>query len=127
MEKIHLKHLDSTEQPVMLSLPPLSPPPAHPQLCLSESCIKVASSILGSLDRTVDPCQDFYSFACGSWVKTNPLPDGHSRWGTFNSLWEHNQAIMKHLLGEGGTRGQQGSSLQNHCRRLPFYGPQEPG
>ncbi|MGH0120139.1 UNVERIFIED_CONTAM: hypothetical protein FKN15_065300 [Acipenser sinensis] len=71
---------------------------AHPQLCLSESCIKVASSILGSLDRTVDPCQDFYSYACGSWVKTNPLPDGHSRWGTFNSLWEHNQAIMKHLL-----------------------------
>ncbi|XP_058857815.1 endothelin-converting enzyme 1-like isoform X2 [Acipenser ruthenus] len=71
---------------------------AHPQLCLSESCIKVASSILGSLDRNVDPCQDFYSFACGNWVKTNPLPDGHSRWGTFNSLWEHNQAIMKHLL-----------------------------
>ncbi|XP_041130174.1 endothelin-converting enzyme 1-like isoform X1 [Polyodon spathula] len=71
---------------------------AQPQLCLSESCIKVASSILGSLDRTVDPCQDFYSFACGGWVQANPLPDGHSRWGTFNNLWEHNQAIIKHLL-----------------------------
>nr|XP_025041627.1 endothelin-converting enzyme 1 isoform X3 [Pelodiscus sinensis] len=31
-------------------------------------------------------------------MKANPVPDGHSRWGTFNNLWEHNQAVMKHLL-----------------------------
>ncbi|OCT73368.1 hypothetical protein XELAEV_18036351mg [Xenopus laevis] len=31
-------------------------------------------------------------------LQGNPVPDGHSRWGTFNELWEHNQAIMKHLL-----------------------------
>uniref|UniRef100_W5M719 Endothelin-converting enzyme 1 n=2 Tax=Lepisosteus oculatus TaxID=7918 RepID=W5M719_LEPOC len=71
---------------------------AHPRVCLSESCVTVASSVLGALDRSVDPCQDFYSFACGGWIKANPLPDGHSRWGTFNNLWEHNQAIMKRLL-----------------------------
>ncbi|XP_069466457.1 endothelin-converting enzyme 1 isoform X5 [Ambystoma mexicanum] len=69
-----------------------------PRVCLSESCISVTSSILRSLDRTVDPCQDFFSYACGGWIKANPVPDGHSRWGTFNDLWEHNQAIMKHLL-----------------------------
>ncbi|XP_066494010.1 endothelin-converting enzyme 1 isoform X2 [Tiliqua scincoides] len=66
--------------------------------CLTETCISVASSILSSLDRTVDPCEDFFGFACGGWIQANPVPDGHSRWGTFNKLWEHNQAILKHLL-----------------------------
>lgn len=71
---------------------------AHPGLCLTEPCIMVASSVLGALDRSVDPCQDFYSFACGGWVRNNPLPEGKSRWGPFSNLWEHNMAVMKHLL-----------------------------
>ncbi|KAJ8391177.1 hypothetical protein AAFF_G00096060 [Aldrovandia affinis] len=71
---------------------------AHPGLCLSESCAKVASSVLGALDQTVDPCHDFYNFACGGWMKTNPLPEGKSRWGPFSNLWERNMAVMKQLL-----------------------------
>ncbi|KAK5872044.1 hypothetical protein PBY51_012779 [Eleginops maclovinus] len=70
----------------------------HPGLCLSESCVTVASAVMGALDRTVDPCHDFYNFACGGWVKSNPLPEGKSRWGPFSNLWEHNMLVMKHLL-----------------------------
>uniref|UniRef100_A0A8D2ZJF1 Endothelin-converting enzyme 1 n=1 Tax=Scophthalmus maximus TaxID=52904 RepID=A0A8D2ZJF1_SCOMX len=71
---------------------------SHPGLCLTEPCITVASAVIGALDRSVDPCHDFYNFACGGWVKNNPLPEGKSRWGPFSNLWEHNMLVMKHLL-----------------------------
>ncbi|XP_021083785.1 endothelin-converting enzyme 2 isoform X2 [Mesocricetus auratus] len=71
--------------------------PAH-NTCLTEACIRVAGKILESLDRGVSPCQDFYQFSCGGWIRRNPLPNGRSRWNTFNSLWDQNQAILKHLL-----------------------------
>ncbi|XP_065811164.1 endothelin-converting enzyme 1 isoform X2 [Labrus bergylta] len=71
---------------------------AHPGLCLTEPCVTVASVVMGALDRSVDPCHDFYNFACGGWVKKNPLPEGKSRWGPFSNLWEHNMNVMKHLL-----------------------------
>ncbi|XP_037346870.2 endothelin-converting enzyme 1 [Pungitius pungitius] len=77
----------------------------HPGLCLTEPCINVASAVLGALDRSVDPCHDFYNFACGGWVKKNPLPEGKSRWGPFSDLWEHNILAMKHLLENTSMKG----------------------
>ncbi|XP_037108417.1 endothelin-converting enzyme 1 [Syngnathus acus] len=70
----------------------------RPGVCLTEPCVSVASAVMSALDRSVDPCHDFYTFACGGWMKNNPLPEGKSRWGSFSALWERNIIVMKQLL-----------------------------
>jgi len=49
---------------------------------------------LSAIDKTADPCVDFYAFACGNWRKANPIPGDQSRWGRFNELAERNRYLL---------------------------------
>ncbi|KAF4525658.1 hypothetical protein B566_EDAN001258 [Ephemera danica] len=66
--------------------------------CLSPACVTAAASILTSLEPTTDPCKDFYQFSCGGWVRSNPIPDGKSLWGTFGKLDQQNQLVVRNVL-----------------------------
>src|SRR5215472_11616397 len=53
---------------------------------------------IDALDRTADPCVDFYQYACGGWKKNNPIPPDQASWGRFNELAERNRAAMHEIL-----------------------------
>lgn len=67
-------------------------------VCLTPQCVTIASSLLNTMDRDIDPCKDFYQYACGGWIKTHPIPSGHARWGTFGTMWQENQLVMKNAI-----------------------------
>ena len=75
-----------------------------------------------NLDTTVAPNQDFYAFACGGWMKNNPLPDEYSRFGSFDQLALNNMEQVNGLItdlaaetNEHGSVAQKIGDLYNLC------------
>ena len=55
---------------------------------------KPVSMDLSAVDKTADPCTNFYQYACGNWKKNNPIPPDQTRWGRFNELGERNSYLL---------------------------------
>ena len=53
---------------------------------------------LNAIDRNIDPCVNFYQFACGNWMANNPIPPDQSRWGRSTGLLERNLEILHDIL-----------------------------
>jgi putative endopeptidase len=62
----------------------------------SDSAIK--SFDLNAMDRSAEPCQDFYKYACGGWVAHHPVPADLGSYGRFTELAEQNREILHRIL-----------------------------
>jgi putative endopeptidase len=64
----------------------------------AEPTIKIPRFSVDYMDRSVDPSVDFYRFACGTWLKNNPVPSDKARWAGFDELQERNWQQIRGLL-----------------------------
>ncbi|XP_074655289.1 neprilysin-like isoform X2 [Tubulanus polymorphus] len=70
------------------------------EVCYSADCVKTAARVMNGMDSTVNPCDDFFQYACGQWNKKNSIPSDASSINTFSKLRDELQVILNELLAE---------------------------
>jgi len=66
--------------------------------CFTKGCIQTAADLLDKLDETADPCDDFYQFACGSFIEETVIPDDRTRTSMFSILGDKLDVQVRGLL-----------------------------
>ena len=72
-------------------------------VCQSASCVTLAAALTQNMNASVDPCDDFFAYACGGWMDRNPIPDDQTRYSSFTQLRDHNQLTLRRIL-DGAVR-----------------------
>ena len=75
---------------------------------------------LTSMDRSVDPCVDFYKYSCGGWQKRNPIPPDQTSWSVYGKLYQDNLVFLRGILEEAAETNQERNQVTQEIG--DFYG-----
>jgi putative endopeptidase len=53
---------------------------------------------IANIDKSLDPCADFYQYACAKWIKNNPIPPDYADWVSFSEVYEYNLGVLHGIL-----------------------------
>lgn len=53
---------------------------------------------VSSMDKSVDPCVDFFRYSCGGWKRADPIPPDRTSWGVYAKLYEDNLGLLRAIL-----------------------------
>ena len=66
----------------------------HSKICTHKHCQRVSNEILQSLNQSVNPCENFFEYSCGSWIKRHTIPKGRNQFSAITQLNNNNEKLL---------------------------------
>ncbi|ELR61334.1 Membrane metallo-endopeptidase-like 1 [Bos mutus] len=82
----------------------IKPSKDNVETCTTPGCVMAAARILQNMDPSMEPCNDFYQYACGGWLRRHVIPETNSRYSVFDILRDELEIILKAVLENSTTK-----------------------
>ncbi|CAH1248351.1 MME [Branchiostoma lanceolatum] len=94
----HVRKADNGQSGGQVGIPTTAVPPAADDVCMTPDCLRTAARLLEYMDPSIDPCDNFFEYSCGGWLKNTEIPPDAGRFGTFNQLRDDLTANMRDII-----------------------------